>query len=317
MNWKKKLTTCTILVLLSTFIMFVINKIIYFVATLDNLLSKPEGHYYEWRFGNIFYTKQGDGKPILLIHDLNTMSSGYEWNKLVNHLAKTNTVYVIDLPGCGRSQKPNITYTNYLYVQMVTDFIKQIIGEKTDVISNGLSSSFILMACHNDDTIIDKIVMVSPHSFTSLNKMPGRNTKILKMLINTPIIGTFVYNILFSRKNITALYEKEYFYDSNKVSEYMTNLYYESAHTDNGAAKYLFSSIKGRYINTNITHGLKNLQNSIFIINGDERIEDINSAAVQYREYLPAIEIINIDKSLLVPHMEQPEEFFKQIKSRL
>lgn len=314
MNWKKKFATFTAVSALSVFIMHIINRIIYFTSTLDNLLDNFEGHYYEWRFGKIFYTKKGSGKPILLIHDLNTMSSGYEWHKLENQLAKTNTVYVIDLLGCGRSHKPNMTYTNYLYVQMITDFIKHIIGEKTDIISSGLSSSFVLMACHNDNSIIDKIVMVSPASLTSLNKLPTNNTRIIKMLINIPVIGTLVYNILFSKKKITSLLEKAYYYDSNRLSDRLINIYYESAHSGKTSSKYLFSSIKGRYINSNITLCLETLTNSIFIINGDNKIENLNIAAEQYQDKVPSIEIINIEKSLLVPHLEQPEEFFKQVQ---
>lgn len=314
MNWKKKLTTCTVLTVLSVFIMHVINKIICFISTLDDLLGRTEGHYYEWRFGKIFYTKSGNGKPILLIHDLNTISSGYEWNQFVNHLSKTNTVYVIDLLGCGRSHKPNITYTNYLYVQMITDFIKHIIGERTDVISSGLSSSFVLMACHNDDTIIDKVVMITPPSLASLNKIPTNNTKIIKILLNTPVIGTFIYNILFRKKNIAALLKKEYFYNCSKVSDELVDIYYESAHVHNTMSRFLFSSIKGRYVNVGITHMLNSLNNSIFIITGDNNVTEQNISAKQYQELAPSIEIVNIEKSLLVPHLEQSEECLKQIQ---
>ena len=98
-------------------------------------MYKRQGSYYEWKFGKIYYTKKGDGKPLLLIHDLTTSSSAYEWNKVIDKFSKTNTVYCLDLLGCGRSDKPNLTYTNYLYVQLLTDFIKHVIGDKTDIIA--------------------------------------------------------------------------------------------------------------------------------------------------------------------------------------
>ena len=50
---------------------------------------------------------------------------------------RKNTVYTLDLLGCGKSDKPNFTYTNFLYVQLVTDFINNVIGEKADVIVTG------------------------------------------------------------------------------------------------------------------------------------------------------------------------------------
>lgn len=314
MNWKKKLMNCALFVSMTTFVMFIINKLIYFISTIENVLDKVKGNYYEWRFGKIFYTKQGTGKPLLLIHDTTSMGSGYEWNKVAKELSKTNTVYTIDLLGCGRSEKPNITYTNYLYVQLITDFVKQIIGKKTDIVSSGLSSSFVLMACHMDDTIINKIVMVSPHSFASLNKSPNKNSTALKILLNTHIIGTLIYNMIFTRKNISSLLKDEYYYNNGKVSEELIQNYYESAHTCNSASKYVFSSIKGRYLNANVVNALRSLNNSIFIISGDSHIKECKYIGEQYQEKLPAIEVVHIEKSLLVPHIEQPEIFIKQLQ---
>ena len=53
----------------------------------------------------------------------------------------------MDLLGCGCSDRPKITYTNFLYVQLITDFIKAVIKQPTDVLTSGLSGSFAVMAC--------------------------------------------------------------------------------------------------------------------------------------------------------------------------
>lgn len=61
-------------------------------------------------------------------------------------LEKHYTVYTIDLLGCGRSDKPYLTYTNYLYVQLLTDFIHDVIGERPDVVTTG-NSIFVCGTC--------------------------------------------------------------------------------------------------------------------------------------------------------------------------
>ena len=126
-------------------------------------------------------TKEGTGKPILLIHDLSAMQSEYEWNRIVSDLSKKNTVYTLDLLGCGKSDKPNFTYTNFLYVQLVTDFINNVIGEKADVIVTGNSCSFVLMACHNNDEIIDRILLINPPSISSISKVTSQTNKNVKI----------------------------------------------------------------------------------------------------------------------------------------
>lgn len=141
MKTRNKLLTLLILSAGAATATAFINKAIKISATSKNVLNDPKSLCYKWRLGNIHYTKSGNGKPLLLIHDLTPASSGYEWTPLVNKLSENYTVYTIDLLGCGRSEKPNLTYTNYLYVQLLSDFIKSEIGHRTDVIATGASAA--------------------------------------------------------------------------------------------------------------------------------------------------------------------------------
>ena len=135
------------------------NKYVDKTATSKNMLSDDNGSYFEWKYGDVFYTKRGNGEPILLLHDLDPASSSFEWAKVIHKLEKNYTVYTMDLPGCGRSAKPALTYTNYMYVQLITAFIKDIIKEKTDIVASNMSCSFVLMANLMDDSIINNIIL--------------------------------------------------------------------------------------------------------------------------------------------------------------
>lgn len=309
---KKKFRVIAILTILAAITMHVINKMINYTATIDNLLKGTEDNYYEWRFGKIHYQKTGSGSPILLVHDLNAYSSSYEWNKIIKYLSKINTVYAIDLLGCGLSEKPNLTYTNYLYVQLISDFIKHIIGKKSDIVVTGSSSSFILMSCNNNEDLIGKIILVNPESIAEMAKIPTKRTKILKFIINMPIIGTLVYNIIGTRNRIESVFKTEYFYNPMKVEISMIDTYYESLHTQNANSKFLFSSIKGRFTNINILHCLNKINHSIYIITG-KASSDGQLIAEQYQNFIPSIEIISIDKTKYLPQLEYPFALVEQI----
>lgn len=310
---KKKLKACAVLTVLAAGTIYIINRVIYYLSTIDNLLGITEGNYYEWRFGKIFYKKQGEGSPILLIHDLNAQSSGCEWKKVVSSLSEHNTVYTIDLLGCGRSDKPNITYTNFLYVQMINDFIKHIIGEKADVIATGESASFVVMACNTGDDAIGRIAMVNPTSMYELAKVPTKRTKTLKFLINIPILGTLLYNILQSQKSVEENFILHYFYDSAKVDDTIVKTYYEAAHTDKIRSKYLFASIKGRFTRANVSPCIGNITNSMFIISGNGTPE-YEETAEQYKRFVPAIETVAISDTKYLPQLEKPAVFVEQVK---
>ena len=51
------------------------NKIIDISATSENHEQNTAGSYFDWKFGNIYYEKYGEGKPVLLIHDFSVGSS--------------------------------------------------------------------------------------------------------------------------------------------------------------------------------------------------------------------------------------------------
>lgn len=307
------MTTITLLTGTALGTMHVINRLVYYISTLDNKLNDKGGSYYDWRFGKILYHKRGSGSPILLIHDLNVCSSSYEWHKTIDRLSRTNTVYTLDLLGCGLSDKPNITYTNYLYVQFITDFIKHIIGEKTDVIAVGESASFTLMACANDNTIIDKVIMVNPENLVELAKIPTKRTKIQQQLIAFPVIGTFLYNLLINKNSIEKAFNLNYFYDHNLVTDEILSTYVESAHRNKTDGKYLFASIKSRFTNANVMYALSHIDNSIFIIVGTGNPENALTAD-QYQNQMPSIEIVGINKAKHLPHLERPDEFLNQVE---
>lgn len=215
--------------------------------------------------------------------------------------------------GCGKSDKPNFTYTNFLYVQLVTDFINNVIGEKADIIVTGNSCSFVLMACHNNDEIIDKILLINPPSISSISKVPTKRTKMLKFIINIPFIGTLLFNLLHSKDSIEQTFMTEYFYTPQFVDDEIVKTYCESAQISKTQSKYLFASIKGKYTTANITECLTHIDNSIFILVGSGN-PTYKEYAQQYQSYTPAIEVQTIKKAKYLPQLEVPEKVLEQIK---
>lgn len=207
---------------------------------------------------------------MLLLHDLHCASSGREWQYIEDTLAQDHTVYTLDLLGCGRSDKPAITYTNFLYVQLIVTFIKQVIGCPTDVIASGLSGSFVVTACNTAPKCFGRIMMINPTDLAKLNKIPDKRSRFLKRMIELPLVGTLLYHTLTGRSNIELLFTESYYHNPFHRSPEDVDAFYESAHLQNSAGKYLFASLAGNYVNLNIGHALKHIDNSIFLIGGEE-----------------------------------------------
>lgn len=311
-KWKQKIKVIAIADTFAVGAMHVMNQMIASSAVLKNILKPGTGKYYNWKMGNIFYHKSGNGAPLLLIHDLNSFSSGYEWSQLEDQLKKDYTVYTIDLLGCGRSDKPGITYTNYLYVQMITDFIKDVIGEKTNVVATGMSSSFILMTAYSNSELIDKIMMVNPCSLRKLEQNPDKKSKIIRHIMSIPIIGTTIYYMKSGKQNIEYVLTEEYIYNPFRIPTKHIDAYYEAAHYGLGNGKFLMASLDGFYLGVNIRRVLEKIENKIVILYGEKR-NNAKEIAEGYRKINPSISVVPMYKSKMLPQLETPEEALTQI----
>ena len=294
--------------------MYVYNRVITNMATKKSMLSTKNGFYYSWKLGNIFYTKVGQGKPILLVHDIDSAASSAEWAKVAKKLQTNHTVYTIDLPGCGLSDKPNITYTNFLYVQLISSFIKDVIKDKTDLVASNLSAATSIMVNQMDSELVDHLILVNPVSLKSLILMPDQISKTKQMLVQLPLIGTFIYNVLVNPAKIECDFKTKYFANGNRFNATLKDTYYEAAHMDENAGKYLFGSICGNFLNGDIRHAVKKMDKPIYLICSSE-IKASRLIADEYRSCNKQIEVTHISNCKLYPQLEIPEKISKYIDS--
>ncbi len=295
----------------ATTAIYTFNKIIEKTAVKKQLLSRPEKMYFDWKLGRVCYDVCGVGSPVLLIHDSIPCSSMHEWSKIKNDLAKEHTVFCIDLLGCGNSDHPKMTYTNYVYVQLITDFINKVIKQRTDIVTNGLSGAHAVMACKNGANI-GKVIMINPKDLAVLAQNPDRTSKLIKKAIELPVIGTFIYNIIHEKKNLEMMFAEKYLYNPLNLDSDMVDTYYECAHMEKSNGKYLYASLKGKFLYMNIAPSLKTLSNSIHIIEGNyqphsEEALELYKALGKYVSY----EIFS--ETCFLPHLECPDTISKRL----
>lgn len=309
----KKLATIIVLSSSSAAAMHVINRVHSSVCTAKSLLRNSENRYYEWRFGKVRYQKKGSGNPLLLVHDLTAGSSNYEYHRLINNLTENNEIYSLDLLGYGLSDKPSITYTANLYEQLISDFIINVIKKKTSVVVTGESVPFIIMACHNNPDIFNKLICINPQNLYLQNQIPSRQTQLMKLFLETPILGTFTYHVLTNKITLEKQFQNQYFCRLDEIRDKYIANYLESAYAGGYNSKFAFASYVGKYMNLNILRELKNINNSILMIGG-EKEEEINTTIDNYKYYNPAIEEVYIPDTKHLPQLEAPDEMLEQIK---
>lgn len=157
------------------------------------------------------------------------------------------------------------------------------------------------------------MILINPPSLASLNKAPGKRSKLYKFLLEIPVFGTLVYNMKTSQSNVQLLFTEKYLYNPFHTTPELIDTYYETAHKDLGSAKYLLSSLCGLYTNNSITHALKCINQSIVILTGETEPEGEEIASA-YIELNPAIETCKMKRAKHLPHLETPQEFTETLK---
>lgn len=310
---KKNIRHFFLLTALAVGTIHIINRFVNATAEIKNILKLENGNYYNWKNGKVYYTKRGQGSPILLIHDLNPISSSYEWCRMVKKLEKNYTVYTLDLLGCGRSEKPYLTYTNYLYVQLITDFIHNVIEDKPNVITTNTSISFVVLAQNMNPNLMNRIIAINPPKINEFEHTPDKYSVFRKTLLESPILGTFIYNLKTHEKNIEKIFREKYFCRPQLISSKMLDAYYEASHMEHSHGKYLIASMEGHYTDNTIRHALKKIDIPFYIIES-RNVPDAVSITDSYVRLNSAIETAFISNSNQIPQLEIPDKLIGMIQ---
>lgn len=84
------------------------------------------------------YTVSGrEGPAILLVHGFGAFLEHYRDN-ISSIASDINRVWAITLLGFGRSEKPNVVYTELMWAELVRDFIIEVVGEQVHLAGNSL-----------------------------------------------------------------------------------------------------------------------------------------------------------------------------------
>lgn len=295
--------------LLSGITIHLINSKIFQVSSRRLADNRIGLRYYNWKFGHVSYRQEGTGSPLLLIHDTFSGASSIEFEKLTHKLARQHTVYAIDLLGYGFSEKVNITHTAYLYVQLIQDFITNVIQENgIDVITSGHSNMFALLTAQQDKSLIKKIIMINPIDLRSAAIKPSKRDKTAKYLLEFPFIGTSLYNLLHCR-----IHYRKLFFANGNIKSYISR-FYDNAHNGNVYIRYAFASQLCNYMNQDIKKAVLDSDISLYVINGRNRSLDYQIIESSYRNLNPSIEFETIKNSIDLPHLENSNDSYAVIQ---
>lgn len=205
----------------------------------DNALNGVEA-LYPWTEGTIHYTARGRGEPMLLLHDLLPGSSAYEYRGVFAALAERYRVFAPDLLGYGRSGRPAIRYTPHLYVTLIEDLLRQVLGatdQPAHVVAAGQSAPLAVLAAAARPQLVRSLTLIAPVGLTEplaeRSPLGAAAAQAAWLLLRTPLIGEGAYNALVSRWGLRRALGRRLSDGSasaTRVSDDVIDHYYANAH---------------------------------------------------------------------------------------
>jgi pimeloyl-ACP methyl ester carboxylesterase len=162
------------------------------------------------------YWVAGSGPPLLLIHGF--LGYSFSWRFNMKPLAEHFTVYAIDLPGCGYSERPkcdDCTLTGD--AERVLRFMKQLGIANADIVGSsrggGLTMILAAIAARTDRLhLIRRLMLVSP-----INPWSSHG-KVLTRLLATTLGGIYVVHVQPRLRIIAKRYFKALYGDPARVA---------------------------------------------------------------------------------------------------
>jgi len=275
------------------------------VDQLTNLIGGEEGGF-DWRGRRIAFTKRGAGPPLLLIHGIHAAAWSYEWIDNVDHLARGNTVYTIDLLGFGKSDRPAIRYSARLYISLISDFVHHVIGEPCVLVATSLSGAYAIVLAARDPERFPAVALIAPTGLVRLNKASGVGGETGRLAVDTPVVGTAMFNALVSRRSLRYYLEKTYADDSIVTTE-LVDIYYWTSH-QRGARHAPAAFVTGQ-LNIDVQSALRRLSQPALLVWGQEG----SAAPVEefrgFRSLKPDFHMSVLSPAGDLPHDERPDDF--------
>lgn len=282
------------------------NKIIFRNARKKDS-DFSEGEYYNWEHGNIHYIKKGSGKPLLLVHGLTIGSSHREFYKNIDNLSKTFTVYAVDLPGYGYSDKPKITYTAFIYASCLNKFITDVVGKPCSIIGANGGGMLATITAKLFPNNITGLTLISP---TGISGPMAENDDVYTRTLNElPLIGETIYTSSTSKSKIKKFLVEDGFFAKELVDDELINTFYFSAHGTNTDARYSYASFITNFINMDIKEYYKHTTQPISVIWGENNTLNPVINMDILKEIKPNANYYLFEETKLFPHIENSEEF--------
>lgn len=267
---------------------------------------------YAWRLGEVSYQLLGEGEPVVLLHSFGPGHDSEEWRAVAEIVAQRHRVYALDLLGWGLSDRPQITYDGELYIELVRDFLTDVVDERATLVTAGLTSAYAVQIAADHPQRVAALALVTPAGIELFGEEPDLKDALVYGLLRLPIVGTSALNIYTSRASIQHHLKREIYAAPERVDASLVEHHHASSHQA-GSHSALAAYLCG-YLNHSVREVLPRLKVPLWIAWGDRATAPPIESADHWIRNVPEAELEVFNDTGNLPHAERAARFSQRLE---
>jgi len=225
-------------------------------------------------------------------------------------------VYAFDLLGFGFSDKPaSAPYSADLYVELISDFIREVSGYPSNVIASSLGAAYAIRVADEHPELINAMVLNGPTGSDTLNRRPGMAGAAFYGLLQSPVLGTSFYNVMASERSIRDYARENLFYDHRRVTDRLVTNLYATSHQQ--GAQHAIAAFLSGYLNTDTRSPFSRLIQRMVLVWGKQDIATPVEKGTSLAQLNPRARLEVFDYCRMMPEQEHPEKFNALVRETL
>ncbi|HEX8557479.1 MAG TPA: alpha/beta fold hydrolase [Pyrinomonadaceae bacterium] len=265
---------------------------------------------YRWKHGEVFYRHAGreDAPAVLFVHGVAAGARAFMWRRNFLPLARDFRVYALDLLGFGYSDKPaNAPYSADLYVELISDFLDEVVGRRACVVAHTLSAAFAVRAADERPGSVGSLVLVSPAAAERPGARPGMTGAAFYGLLHSPVLGASFYNAMTSERGIRDFARNQLFYEKRFATPRLVAHYYAVSHLP--GAQYAATAFFSGYLNADVREPFARLRQPVTLAWGKQDSANPVEQAGHLLGLNPRARLEVFDRCRQMPQEEHAERF--------
>ena len=282
----------------------------------DNSALGGQAHFFGWKYGRVFYKSAGRenaGPPLVFIHGVGAGASSFMWRKNFDDLSNDFQVFALDLLGFGLSDKPpTASYSADLYVELITDFIREVAGQPSNVVASSLGAAYAIRVADEHPDLINAMILNGPTGSDNLNRRPGMAGAAFYGLLQSPVLGTSFYNVMASERSIRDFARENLFYDHRRVTDRLVANLYATSHLP--GAQHAIAAFLSGYLNTDTRAPFARLTQPTVLVWGKQDNTTPLDTGVSLLQLNSRASLEVFDYCRMMPEQEHPERFNELVR---